>query len=110
MAVLGTSTCKPAENSGDKKDSGWQTLQGPKSTRTKRFFCKPERKTNPALCNYSIYTAINLQSYSPLVEAEKNCHGTLQKHIFLCPCDKHLWLLGSTFAFIPGTFTVKGRL
>lgn len=40
----------------------------------------------------------------------ENCHCSFQNHIFLCPCDKYLWLLGSTFAFIPETFMVKGRL
>ena len=40
----------------------------------------------------------------------ENFRCTLQNHIFLCPCDKYLWLLGSTFAFIPETFMVKGRL
>ena len=38
MAALSTSTCKPAESSGDKKGSCWQTLQALKSTGTKRFF------------------------------------------------------------------------
>lgn len=47
MAVLGMSICKPAENSGDKKGSGWQTLQALKSTRTKRFFVNlKENKPN----------------------------------------------------------------
>ena len=44
MAVLGTSTCKPAENSGDKKGNGWQTLEALKSTRTKRFFVNLKEK------------------------------------------------------------------
>lgn len=60
MAVSGMSIYKPAEGSGDKKGSGWQTFQAPKSTGTWRFlFFKPERKMNPTLCNCIIYTAMN---------------------------------------------------
>lgn len=95
MAVSGMSICKPAEGSGDKKDSGWQTFQAPKVQGHEGFFFKPERKMKPTLCNCIMYTAINQYSYSPLVEAEKNCPCAFQNHIFLCPCDKHLWLWGA---------------
>ena len=72
MAVMGTSTCKPAENSGDKKGSGWQTLQGLKSTGTKRFFVnmKDKRTQHYVIIVFILLLTFNLTAHS-LMEAEK---------------------------------------
>lgn len=79
MAVLGTSFCKPAECSGEEAVTG--TLSRTQNYKEKkRFFLWGfvlflffVNLRNLILYNYSVYNAVNLYSYSPLVEAENNC-------------------------------------